>query len=294
MSDTHHPVPDIHRPESHRVLVGDIELHYLAWGDPANPPIVLMHGGGQNAFTWGRVATRLGHEYRLIAPDARGHGDSDWDPGGNYGGDRYREDLRAIVGALGLDRFVLAGMSMGGMTSLSYAGRYGDSLRGLVVVDIAPDINPEGRERILGFMLGRESFASLEEVVDYAHAYNPRRTREALRATLPHNLRHLPDGRLRWKWDPACFNFPKEDEEPRGSRFGLDDLWEAAARIPCPTLVVHGKESDILTAEVGNKLAEVIPQGRYVAVEGSGHSVQGDNPHSLSDAIEQLLKELAY
>ena len=74
----------------------------------------------------------------------------------------------------------------------------------------------------------------------------------------------------------------------------MDDLWEAAARIPCPTLVVHGKESDILTEEVGQKLAAIIPHGRYVAVEGSGHSVQGDNPHSLSDAIEQLLRELDY
>ncbi|MFN0145804.1 MAG: alpha/beta fold hydrolase, partial [Dehalococcoidia bacterium] len=165
---------------------------------------------------------------------------------------------------------------------------------GLVVVDIAPDVNPEGRDRILGFMLGRESFASLEEVVDYAHVYNPRRTKEALRATLPHNLRHLPDGRLRWKWDPACFNFPREGEETRGGRFGMDDLWDAAARIPCPALVVHGLESDILTEEVGQKLAAIIPHGRYVAVAGSGHSVQGDNPHSLSDAIERLLTEIDY
>lgn len=278
-------------PVSRRLPVDGIELHYLEWGDPSNEPIVLLHGGGQNARTWGRVASRLGDEYRLIALDARGHGDSDWDPAGRYSGQRHREDVHALVTALGFERFVLVGMSMGGMTSLSYAATYGGKLGGLVVVDIAPDVKREGRDRILGFMLGRESFASIEEAVEYSHAFNPRRSREALRSTLPHNLRRLPDGRWRWKWDPACFDFGK-DGPPRSGRFGSEDLWEGAKNIPCPTLVVHGKESDILTADVGERLAQTLPMGRYVAVEGSGHSVQGDNPHSLSDAIEGFLREI--
>lgn len=278
-------------PASCRLPVGGVELHYLEWGSPLAPPLVLLHGGGQNAFTWNRVAARLAGRYRLIAPDARGHGDSDWDPSGNYGGDRYREDLRAIVTQLGLEQFVLIGMSMGGMTSLSYAGHYGMTLRGLVVVDIAPDVNPEGRDRILGFMKGREHFESLDDAVAYAHQFNPRRSPDALRQTLPKNLRQHDDGRLRWKWDPACFNHARMDG---GIRFGMEDLWDSAKRIPCKTLVVHGTESDILTADVGRKLADAIPHGRYVAIEGSGHSVQGDNPHSLSEAIEQFLGELGY
>jgi pimeloyl-ACP methyl ester carboxylesterase len=280
-------------PSSHRFPVEGIELHYLEWGDPAGPPIVLLHGGGQSARTWGRVASRLGDRYRLIALDARGHGDSDWDPAGQYGGQRSREDVRELVAALALDPFVLVGMSMGGMTSLSYASTYGHSLRGLVVVDIAPDVKQEGRDRILGFMLGRDSFASLDEAVEYSHAFNPRRSPEALRSTLPHNLRQLPDGRWRWKWDPACFDF-SDGQSPGAGRYGAEDLWEAARNIPCPALVVHGMESDILSAEAGERLASAMPQGAYVAVAGSGHSVQGDNPHSLSDAIEQLLHQIGY
>lgn len=291
---TQNATRNLHEPASRRIPVDDIELHYLEWGSSANPPIVLLHGGGQNAWTWGRVATRLGGDYRLIALDARGHGDSDWDPAGKYSGQRHREDVQAVVDALDLDQFVLVGMSMGGMTSLSYASTYGEKLRGLVVVDIAPDVKREGRDRILSFMLGRESFASLDEAVDYAHEFNPRRSREALRTTLPHNLRELPDGRLRWKWDRACFNFERNNESSKPNRFGKEDLWEGAKRIPCSTLVVHGKESDILTAEAGERLASAIPQGRYVGVEGSGHSVQGDNPHSLSDAIEQFLTDIGY
>src|SRR5207302_11327624 len=132
---------------------------------------------------------------------------------------------------------------MGGMTALSYAGEYGATLRGLVVIDIAPEIQPEGRDRIMQFMRGRESFASLDEAVAYAHAFNPRRGPEALRATLPRNLRTLPDGRLRWKWDPAFIDHG-EDGGPE-ARFGVDELWQAAARGPCPALVGHGTESRI-------------------------------------------------
>ncbi len=279
-----------HQPSSHFASPGGLRLHYLEWGRPEAKPIVLLHGGGQSAHTWQRVAGRLQGRYHVIAPDARGHGDSDWAPDRDYTLSAMREDLRGLTGQLGIDRFVLAGMSLGGMIALAYAGTYGETLRGLVVVDIAPDVQREGRERIVGFMRGRESFASLEEAVAYAHAFNPRRSPEALRRTLPRNLRQLPDGQWRWKWDPA---FLPDGENPE-SRFGLEDLWAAAARVPCPALVVHGTESDILNQETGERLASVLPHGRYVAVSGSGHSVQGDNPHSLSEAIEQFLAEVDY
>ncbi|MHB8576819.1 MAG: alpha/beta fold hydrolase [Dehalococcoidia bacterium] len=276
-------------PEAHTALVGGLSIHYLTWGRPELPAIVLLHGGGQSAFTWQRVAARLADRYFLLAPDARGHGDSGWAPDGVYTMDAYREDLRGLLLQLGLEHIVLVGMSMGGMTALAYAGTYGATLRGLVVVDIAPEIQPEGRDRIIGFMQGRASFASLDEAVEYAYAFNPRRGREALRQTLPQNLRTLPDGRLSWKWDPAFMGAAATEIE---SRFGLTALWEAAARVPCPALVVHGRESDILSADAGERLAGVLPHGRYVAIEGAGHSVQGDNPHSLSEAIEQFLGPL--
>jgi non-heme chloroperoxidase len=278
-------------PVARRELIHGININFLEWGDDAKPPLLLLHGGGQSAYTWHRVATNFAPQYHVVAPDARGHGDSDWSPDGLYGGDRFREDVRELVRILGFDKFVLIGMSMGGMTSLSYAGTYGDTLRGLVLVDIAPDVNVTGRDRIMGFLLGRESFESLDDAVEYAHAFNPRRSREALAQTLPQNLRERPDGTLAWKWDPACFNFNRS-EQP--TRFGGDDLWQAAARIPCPSLVVHGKQSDILTRDNGERLAAAIPAGAYIAVDGSGHSVQGDNPNSLSDVLATFLDSIGY
>jgi pimeloyl-ACP methyl ester carboxylesterase len=278
------------QPRSAIVDVGAMAMHYLSWGDEAAPPLVLLHGGGQSAWTWQRVAARFADRYRVIAPDSRGHGDSGWSRDGVYSIDRFRDDLHALVTHLGLDTFVLAGMSMGGMTALSYGGTYGETLRGLVVIDIAPEIRPDGRDRIVGFMTGRPSFATLDEAIEYVHAFNPRRDRDRLRHTLPRNLRTLPDGSLGWKWDP---DFLGNGIAP-GRDFGMDGLWDAAARVPAPALVVHGAQSDILDPAVGRRLAETLPQGRFVTIEGSGHSVQGDNPHDLSEALEQFLAWIGY
>lgn len=277
-------------PASRTVDIGDTAIHYLAWGGDGAPPLVLLHGGGQSAWTWQRLAERFADRYRLIAPDARGHGDSGWSPDGAYSMDRFRDDLHALVTRLGLNAFVLIGMSMGGMTALSYGGTYGGTLRGLVVIDIAPEIREDGRDRIVGFMTGRSSFANLDEAVEYAHTFNPQRGRDRLRQTLPRNLRSLPDGTLAWKWDPDFIGRMSAS----GLDFGMDGLWDAAARVPVPALVVHGAQSDILDPAAGRRLAETLPHGRFVTIEGSGHSVQGDNPHDLGDALERFLTQIGY
>ena len=277
-------------PRERLITLPTISVHYLEWGEAGRPALVLLHGGGQTAYTWQRVADRLASHYHVLAPDARGHGDSGWAPSGEYHLEDFREDRRAFVGQLGLTDFVLAGMSMGGITALAFAGESGDRLRGLMIVDVAPQVEQAGRDRILGFMQGRESFASLEDAVAYAHAFNPRRNPDALRKTLPQNLRQRPDGRLQWKWDPAFISSARLTEE----RMLRPELWEVAARIPCPTLVIHGTESDILSRGTGARLAATIPQGRLVSIVGAGHSVQGDNPHDLGEALERFLADLEY
>ena len=277
-------------PREHVIRLPALPVHYLEWGEVGRPALVLLHGGGQNAFTWQRVADRFASRYHVLAPDARGHGDSGWAPTGEYHLADFREDLHAFVDSLGLTDFVLAGMSMGGITALSFAGEYGDRLCGLMIVDVAPQVEQAGRDRILAFMQGRESFESLEDAVAYAHAFNPRRNPEVLRKTLPQNLRQRPDGRLQWKWDPAFISSARLTEE----RMLRPELWAAAARITCPTLVIHGTESDILSRGTGERLAATIPQGRLVSIAGAGHSVQGDNPHDLGDALERFLTDLTY
>jgi pimeloyl-ACP methyl ester carboxylesterase len=281
-------MPEI--PLTRTRTVNGLHVRFLEWGAYHERTLVLLHGGGQSAWTWQRVAAALAPRYRLIAPDLRGHGDTAWSPDGVYSLERFRDDLHGLVRTLKLGRFVLVGMSLGGMTALAYAGAHGATLDGLVVVDIAPEVERAGRERLLAFLKPGQSFGSLDEVVEHAHAFNPRRSKEVLRQTLPRNLRRGPDGSFRWKWDPACFNFTE-----RGEWEGqLAALWEAAAHVPCPALVVHGEASDVLSRDAGERLAQTAPRGEFVTIVGAGHSVQGDNPHSLSDALTRFLDSIGY
>ena len=201
-------------------------------------------------------------------------------------------DVAALVEAFGLRDFVLGGMSMGGFSALGYAIAHGANLRGLMVVDISPALEEAGTTRIGAFMRAKQEFEGLDEVVAHAHAYNPLRSPERLRETLPANLRELPNGKLAWKWDPSFIGRGAGGVRAGVSR--LEALWAEVARIPCPTLVVHGRESDVLKRENGERLARTIPNARFISIAGAGHSVQGDNPHSLSEALEQFLRELEY
>jgi non-heme chloroperoxidase len=278
--------------DSHFVQANGLRFHYLSWGDPSSPPLLMFHGGGQTAHTWQRVANRLSDRYFILAPDLRGHGDTEWAPDGAYTQVDMRNDIVALAEALGIEGFVLVGMSMGGICALNYAAQHSRRLRGLVVVDVSPAVEEAGALRIQNFLSSKLEFDTLDDVIAHARAFNPRRSPENLRRTLPANLRTVPNGKLAWKWDPVLFGKPGGRLEER--RANQERLWQEAPGIVCPVLVVHGQESDILTYQNGEKLAGTVPNGRFVSIAGAGHSVQGDNPHSLAEALEQFLSDIGY
>ena len=172
-------------------------------------PVLLLHGGGQTRHAWRATAeaiARTGHVAYAI--DQRGHGDTAWSPAGDYSLEAHRADVEAVVEQLGLDRFLLVGMSMGGAAALAYAGRHADGLAGLVLVDIGPDGRDAGRHRIASFVSGPREMDSVDDFVQRALEFNPRRRPELLRRSLLHNLRQTSEGKWTWKYDgasqPSC------------------------------------------------------------------------------------------
>src|SRR5882724_13093958 len=148
-----------------------------AYGDPSAAPILLLHGGGQTRHAWGGTARALGAAgWNAIALDLRGHGDSDWDPQGDYSMNAFVDDVLAVTAELGRPP-VLVGASLGGLASLLGAGEIApDAFRAIVVVDVAPKTEPEGVERIVSFMgSNRDGFASVEEAADAVASYLPHR-----------------------------------------------------------------------------------------------------------------------
>ncbi len=269
--------------------VNGITLHYLDWGldrGPADaPPVVLLHGITGHARVWDHLAERLAPRHRVLALDQRGHGDSDPAPDDDYRVGTMADDVAAFVGSLRLDRFALLGHSMGGRIAIKYAADHAARLERLVIVDIGPDINLAGLQRVRDMMANApERIESEEWAVEYIRRANPLQDVDMLRERVRHGLRRAPDGELTWKYAKGLRDMMRE-----GRRDAVD-LWEPLPRIPCPTLIVRGAESDILSAEVAKQMAERLPDGRVVEIAGAGHTVPADRPEEFVRQIRAFLE----
>ncbi|HET9314241.1 MAG TPA: alpha/beta hydrolase [Vicinamibacteria bacterium] len=267
------------------VSANGLRFHCVEWGDPQARPIVLLHGITGHARTWDRLAHDLAHAYRVIAIDQRGHGDSQAPPDGEYDTPLLAQDLGAIVDALGLGAFALLGLSMGGRVAMAFAGTQPARVERLVIVDIGPDIHLPGLQRVRGMMAGAsERIESVEQAVEYVRRANPRYDAAELRRRVEHGLKQLPDGGLAWKYDRALREMMRS-----GVRRDDMDLWGPLARIPCPTLVVRGAESDILSPEIADKMLRALPHGTLVEIPDAGHTVPGDQPAAFARAVRAFL-----
>jgi pimeloyl-ACP methyl ester carboxylesterase len=258
-------------------------------GPADRPPLVFLHGGGQTRHSWDRTALRLaeaGWETTLL--DARGHGDSDWDPAGDYRIDAFVDDLIAFLGTL-VRPAVLVGASLGGITALTVAGEHPKLVAGLVLVDVVVRLEPRGVDRIRAFMTEHpDGFASLEEVADAVAAYNPHRPRPRSLDGLRKNVRQGEDGRWRWHWDPAFMSIPDEPQR----RVRAERLEAAADQVTAPTLIVRGMQSDIVSDAGLEDMRRRVPAATVVEVGAAGHMVAGDDNDVFAGALEAFLDKL--
>ncbi|HEY8526342.1 MAG TPA: alpha/beta hydrolase [Acidimicrobiales bacterium] len=277
-----------------RIPGAGVELAADAYGPEDGPPVLLFHGGGQTRHAWGGTAQLLGERgWRSTTVDLRGHGDSDWSPDGVYDLDTFAADVRIVAEAQPRPP-ALIGASLGGISSLvAIAEAPAPIARALVLVDVAPRMEPDGVQRIHDFMRGHPNgFASLEEVADAVAAYNPHRPRPKDLSGLRKNVRLGEDGRWHWHWDPRFLDGPSTDE-PRSLR--NEDRLEAAARaLTLPTLVVRGKASDVLSEEGVRHLLELVPHAEVADVTGAGHMVAGDRNDAFNDAVFDFLERVAW
>jgi pimeloyl-ACP methyl ester carboxylesterase len=272
-------------PREHTVTLDGLALHYCEWGAAGGRPLLLLHGITGHARTWDHLAAAIQPGFRVIALDQRGHGDSQWAPGGDYSVGAMAADVGRLADRLGLDRFLLLGLSMGGRVSIGFAGAHPERVERLVIVDIGPDIAPAGMERIRG-MIGAapESFASEGAALAYVRRANPRYDDAEVRRRVAHGLRRAPGSGLTWKYDRAL-----REAMRLGLRREVMDLWGPLGRITCPTLLVRGAESDILSPEIAKRMLACLPDGRLVEIADAGHSVPGEQPRAFAAAVRSFL-----
>jgi pimeloyl-ACP methyl ester carboxylesterase len=278
------PPGELALPEDRYVVLRGMRFHYLDWGGDGEP-ILFMHGGGLTAHTWDVVCLALRDQYRCLALDQRGHGDTDWSPDLDYRIEAHAADIGAFADELGLQRFLLVGQSLGGMASMLYASDHCDRLAAIVLVDVGPVVRLEGANRVADFVMAPAELDSIEDFVDRARSFNPRRDPRLLRISLLHNLRRLPNGKWTWKYD-------RRHLSPEGFReltTRLAGLRGDLHRITCPALVVRGAASDVFSDDDAAQAADLVPAGRWIRIEDAGHNVQGDNPKALVDELRQFL-----
>ncbi len=283
-------LPELVLPESHHIVLKGMRFHYLDWGVKGRPPIIFLHGGGLNAHTWDVICLMLRHQYHCLALDQRGHGDSEWEPTSDYSHDSQVQDVKGFIEKLGLERPLLIGHSMGGFAAIGYAIAHAAKLAGLVLVDIGPEISLDGSKRIRDFISQDRVLDSVDAFVERAMAFNPRRNPTLLRRSLLHNLRKLPDGKFTWKHDPNRMRMTPDFVQERVARAA--EIQRDIHRISCPTLILRGERSDVFTDANAAKFAESLPKGRWLKVENAGHTIQGDNPAGLLNALRPFIREI--
>lgn len=256
-----------------------------AWGDPGGRLVVLLHGGGQTRHAWRGAGETLGEAgYYAIAFDARGHSDSDWSPAGEYDSDANIRDLLGVVGAIGSEAPILVGASMGGSTSMIAIGEGHLDAAALVMVDIAPKVEPEGTKKIREFMEQKqEGFESLEEVAEAIANYQPHRKRPRNLDGLAKNVRLGSDGRYYWHWDPARLQ-RTWDMDLHRTRVAA-----AADHLELPVQLVRGGLSDVLSEEGAQAFLEQCPHAEYVNVTDAAHMVAGDRNDIFAGSVVDFL-----
>lgn len=258
-------------------------------GTGTGPTILMLHGGGQNRFSWkatGQILADGG--YHVVALDTRGHGDSDRAPNADYAIEKLTDDVLHVQEAIGRP-VVLIGASMGGLTGILAAESAGPQrVTGLVLVDVVPRYEKDGSARIRDFMFsGLHGFGSLEEAADAVAAYLPHRAKPRSPEGLKKNLR-LRDGRWYWHWDPAMMSKPDDDPDLRTERFE-----QAAVNLKIPILLIRGKLSDVVSPEGVQDFLAKVPGAEFAELSNAGHTAAGDDNDAFSDVVVHFVRRIS-
>jgi pimeloyl-ACP methyl ester carboxylesterase len=274
-----------------------LRLHYVDWGNPGAPPLLLVHGGRDHCRNWDWVAAALRRDWHVLAPDLRGHGDSQWSPDGNYAISGYIYDLAQLVHQQELAPVTIVAHSLGGMIALRYTGIYPDCVRRLVAIEgmgASPKRLAErkrrgiaermqdwiGEQRALSGRMPRR-YASIEDAFKRMQDVNRHLSPEQARHLTQYGVNQNEDGTYSWKFD----NYVRAEPPYEMTVGEIEELW---ARIACPTLLVYGTESWASDPQKDGR-SRHFGNAKVVAIENAGHWVHHDQLGAFLDLLRGFL-----
>ncbi len=282
------------QPEDRFYESHGLKLHYVDWGNAGAPPLLLIHGGRDHCRSWDRIARALQPHFHVIAPDLRGHGDSDWTKGGSYALSEYAYDIARLLRETGADRATIVGHSMGGMVGLIYAGSFPEQVSKLVVLDgvtVMPDQKKAPTHERMARYVGQIDklhgktpyrFSKIEDAAARMVAHNKRLSPELAMHLATHGVRREDDGAYVWKFDPyqrvaAPHRLWPEDHVA---------LWN---RIACPVLLLVAGESMLGSSKAAPTIAKHFRDIEIETIADAGHWLQHDRPDDVLQKVSDFL-----
>ena len=283
-------------PTSRVLFSQRLRLHYVDWGNPEAPPLLLVHGGRDHCRNWDWVAQALRDDWHVICPDLRGHGDSQWSPDGNYSMAAYIYDLAQLIHQQGLAPVTIVAHSLGGNICLRYAGIYPDKVRRLVAIEglgPSPKVIAERKkdmdermrdwideQRKLSGRLPRR-YPTIEDAFKRMQDENKHLSAEQARHLTQQGVIQNEDGTYSWKFDNyvrawAPYDMSYED---------IERLW---SKISAPTLLVNGKESWASNPETDGRIGH-FKTAKVVSFENAGHWVHHDRLEGFIDTTKNFI-----
>ena len=274
----------LHGPITNSFISQRLRLNYVDWGNPDAPPLLLVHGGRDHARSWDWVAEELRHDWHIIAPDLRGHGDSAWSPDGNYEMSAFVYDLAQLIHQLNLTSVSIIAHSMGGNIATRYAGLFPENVRKMVNIEgLGPSPKMLAERDATGIKkrfrqwiedtrnaAGRtpKRYPNIEAAYERMKTENSYLTDEQARHLTVHGISRNEDGSWSWKFDNylniwAMFDMPEED---------LLAIWKS---ITCPILMMYGANSWASNPEKDGRINN-FPTAKVVEYENAGHWLHHD------------------
>lgn len=277
-----------------------LRLHYVEWGNDGAPPLLLIHGGRDHCRNWDWVAERLADRYRIVAPDLRGHGDSDWATGGGYSEINYVYDIAQLVQQKRMAPVTIIAHSLGGSVALLYSGLFPEMVKKVVAVEglgPSPDMLKRIRQDSIDVRIRRwiemkreaagrqpRRYATIEDAIARMREENKHLNDEQARHLTIHGAIQNEDGTYSWKFDNAVrlgggpAGLPPEEQR---------EIW---GQITAPVLLIRGSESWASDPMADGRIKH-FKNARLVNIEGAGHWSHHDRLDDFMTNVERFLVE---
>ncbi|WP_298021984.1 alpha/beta hydrolase [uncultured Parasphingopyxis sp.] len=286
-------------PTSHNFHSQRLRLHYADWGNPDAPPLILLHGGRDHARSWDWTAEKLRKNWHVIAPDLRGHGDSEWVSDGNYDMTPFVYDLAQLIHQRDLAPVTIVAHSLGGNIALRYTGLYPDTVRQLVAIEGLGPSPAMQAERDKDGAIGRlknwieskrnaagrqhKRYPTFEDALKRMAEANEHLNEEYVHHLTVHAVSQNEDGSYSWKFDPHVNVWGGVDIAQQD----IEALWGA---ITCPTLLVYGEDSWASNPAKDGRIVH-FNDARVESFSGAGHWVHHDRFDDFVTLLDDFLKQ---